>query len=54
MKVHIPLPMDRINSLLPGLKLELPIFTTALPVPGHESVKDNHSYIHSKGLGVQN
>ena len=26
-------------SLLPGLKLEWPIFTTALPVPGHERVK---------------
>ena len=27
------------NSLLPGLKLKWPIFTTALPVPGHERVK---------------
>ena len=24
--------------MLPGLKLEQPIFTTALPVPGHERV----------------
>ena len=28
------------NSLLPGLKLEWHIFTTALPVPGHERVKE--------------
>ena len=28
-----------INSLLPGHKLEWPIFTTAHPVPGHERVK---------------
>ena len=27
------------SSLLPGLKLERPIFTTAHPVPGHERVK---------------
>ena len=30
-------PLDH-SSLLPGLKLELPIFTMALPVPGHERV----------------
>ena len=29
-----------INSLLPGHKLEWPIFTTAHPVPGHERVKE--------------
>ena len=33
---------DMFNSLLPGLKLELPIFTTALPIPGHERVKEPH------------
>ena len=29
------------SSLLPGHKLEWPIFTTALPVPGHERVNTN-------------
>ena len=28
-----------INSLLPGFKIEWPIFNMALPVPGHERVK---------------
>ena len=31
--------IDHLNSLLPGLKLERPIFSMALPVPGHERVK---------------
>ena len=32
---------QRVNSLLPGLKLEWPIFTAVLPIPGHERVKDD-------------
>ena len=31
-------PVSRNSSLLPGHKLEWPIFTTAHPVPGHERV----------------
>ena len=46
------------SSLLPGLKLELPIFTTALPVPGHERVNTycyNSCYkLVSKGNEKQN
>ena len=33
--------VKHVNSLLPGLKLERPIFTTALPIPGHERVKQS-------------
>ena len=33
---------NKFNSLLPGHKLEWPIFTTAHPVPGHERVKLHH------------
>ena len=30
--------LGHFNSLLPGHKLEWPIFTTAHPIPGHERV----------------
>ena len=30
---------EKFNSLLPGLKLEWHVFTTALPIPGHKRVK---------------
>ena len=32
------------SSLLPGHKLEWPIFTTAHPVPGHERVNECDPY----------
>ena len=42
---YVVFAFDSVNSLLPGLKLEWPIFTMALPMPGHERVK-----VHKIGI----